>query len=918
MGRNRGKFSFPMPGRRTQKQAEQDDGASSIPSIPSTPSMPEWSSRSRLDEPSSKAHRLLGTSDTIHRTTTKMPTSPGYMSITVSEASFGSEIGDKASRTATDYNGLHVRPDMSRRSSSNVMGRTYSNDGRRGSDQSTASHLQPQTSDSTLRSHYDPKSSPLSISQQTSNSAVRDMALRRGKPQVVTNYNNYTASPISPVIMDETRRKENRKSKPARLDLSKLFPKPKGGAGPDTSNALFSPTKIVNSPAAMSMTSDYFPRPMTREPTPNPRGQVRLKTTSRRPGDMPLTPSSPVRQFQRDQYDNGKIHVRRPPKGVQHWFDALDDDSDEALEHVAVPIFAPTAVHPVATPKGPLRRIATSQARPDATPPHQALRKQHLKPMVTRHDTFTHDDLVDVNRLNSPSQFSLASTKTKESTLSKSNLQDSSILSFSSSEDEDEDSHITACRVVVRRSLDIDDASDIVIGQAQAFEVRPHRRPSAGGVSTLSTSTNAATIQVMYSPEPTFLPSHYPRSSHFSGSRRSTHIKQPSVIHEDEDIRPNTAVNMPLSPSTYSAMSARTSASEPKPQTNGEHKLMAVTAEEEALLELMRRKRASMAKKNTTPAELPTEERNKRHKTPPKIVRSPYRTSGFLAEASPVRVAEAMTTRKESAIALSPLLLSPRGRQRNTDHSDNEQSQLRDSSASDAWSEHHNRETLPHHIPTPSEFSPIDLFSPASLIPTASCASPSTTNHPTPPLSPITPGLRTFESDIHVKVANSDTSNDSDEVIAQETGIIDTIPNGVKSPKPANDISAHRRRRTASSGAAISLITPTANRPADVTLDKPSSTDPAGAKLPQKSDKRMSRFILSTDGNSRSRHSSSHSSSSQQSLQSRSSSTLEKKLAHRVSSRQSRAMGIPGDAYGQRDSVSNDVLAAWGDLGGTY
>jgi hypothetical protein len=910
-----------MPGRRTQKQTEQDDGASSIPSAPS---MLDWPSRSRLDEPSSKAHRLLGTSDTIHRSTTKTPASPGYMSITVSEASFGSEIGDKASRAATDYNGLHIRPDISRRSSSNVMGRTYSNDGRRGSDHSTASHLQPQTSNSTLRSHYDPKSSPLSISQQTSNSAVRDMALRRGKPQVVTNYNNYTASPISPVIVDETRKKENRKSKPARLDLSKLFPKPKGGACPDSSNALFSPTKIVSSPAAMSMTSDYFPRPMTREPTPNPRGQVRLKTTSRRHGDMPLTPSSPVRQFQRDQYDNGKIHVRRPPKGVQHWFDALDDDSDEALEHAAVPIFAPTAVHPVATPKGPLRRTATSQARPDATPPHQAMRTQHLKPMVMRYDTFTHDDLVDVNRLNSPSQYSLASTKTKESTLSKSNLQDSSILSFSSSEDEDEDSRITAHRVAVRKSLDIDEASDIVIGQAQAFEVRPHRRPSAGGVSTLSTSTNAATIQVMYSPEPTFSPFHHPRSSHYSASRRSSHNRQPSVIHENENIRPNTAVNMPISPSTYSATSARTSASEPKPQTNGEHKLMAVTAEEEALLELMRRKRASMAKRSTASGDLPAEEPDKRHKTPSKNIRSPYRTSGFLAEASPVRVVEARTTRKASTIIPSPLLLSPRGRQRKTDHEANEQSQLRDSSASDAWSEHHKRDTLPHHIPTPSEFSPIDLFSPASLMPTAGCVSPTTTNRPTPPLSPVTPGLHAFESEINVKVANSDTSNDSDEVIAQETGIIDTVPDNVKSPKPVNDISAHQRRRTASSGAAFSLITLSPNQPADVTPlpdftpPKPSITDPAVAKLPQKSDKRMSRFIFSTDGNSRSRHSSTHSSSSQQSLQSRSSSSLEKKLAHRISSRQSSAMGMTIDAYGQRDSVSNDVLAAWGNLGGTY
>lgn len=906
MGRNRGKFSFPLPGRRTQKQAEQDDEASSIPS---TPSMPEWPSRSRLDEPSSKAHRLLGTSDGIHRSTTKMPASPGYMSVTVSEASFGSEIGDKASGTAADYNSLHVRPDISRRPSSNVMGRAYSNDGRRGSDHSTASHrLQPQTSNSTLRSHYDPKSSPLSISQQTSDSAVRDMALRRGKPLVVSNYNDYTASPISPLIVDETRRKDNRKSKPARLDLSKLFPKPKGGAGQEATNTLLSPTKVVSSPAAMSMTSDYFPRPMTREPTPNPRAQVKLKKTPRRHADMPLTPSSPVRQFQRDEYDNAKIHVRRPPKGVQHWFDALDDDSDEALEHAAVPMLAPKAVHPVTTPL------------PDATPSRHATRTQQLKPMVTRHDTFTHEDLVDVNRLNSPSQFSLVSTKTKESALSRSNLQDSSILSFSSSEDEDEGSRTTDRRVAVRKSLDVDETSDVIIGQAQAFEVRPHRRPSAGGVSTLSTSTNAATIQVMYTPEPSFSPFHYPRSSHYSGSRRSSHNRQPSVIHEDDDVRPNTATNMPLSPSAYSAVSARTSASEPKPRTIGEHKLMEVTAEEEALLELMRRKRASMARKNTVPTDLSTREPDMRQKTPSQNPRSPYRTSGFLAEASPVRVVEARTTRKAHATTPSPLLLSPRGRQRKTDHEANEHSQLRDSSTSDAWSEHHDGDTLPHHIPTPSEFSPIDLFSPASLIPTASYTSPMPIDQSTPPLSPITPGLRAFESEINVKVANSDTSNDSDEALAHETGVIDTIPDGIKSPKLPEDISTHQRRRTASSGTNLIFSNPLLeSTPALAISPQPTTaTEPPVPRLPQKSDKRMSRFIFSTDGNSRSRQSSTHSNSSQQSLQSRSSSSVEKKTVQRTSARPLGVTDLGGNAYGQRDSVSNDVLAAWGSLGGTY
>lgn len=869
----------------------------------------------------------------MYRATSKQsaPASPGYMSITVSEASFNSQADDKTSGAATDYNAYSTRPGMSsRRPSSNIIGRTYSGDGRRGSDHSTASHpLHPQTSNSTMRSHYDPKSSPLSISQQTSDSAVRDMALRRGKPQVVTDYNHngYAASPISPVILDEARRKEQRKSKPARLDLSKLFPKPKAGDGQAYSNALLSPAKMVNSPAAMSVTSDYqFPRPMTREPTPNPRGQVKLKNTSRQPTSVPHIPSSPVRKFQRDEYDNAKVHVRRPPKGVQHWFDALDEDSDEALASNP-PIYAPKAVRPNVIPKVPVRKISTGRLAPDtATQPMS--RPQRLS-AAGRKDTFTHEDLIDL-QLDSPSQVSLQSTKTKASALSKTNLQDSSVLSFSSSEDEFDGTRPKAHRIAVRKSLDMnDDAGEIVIGQAQAFEVRPHhRRPSA--MSTRSTSTNAATIEVMYTPEPPFSPFHYARSSNYSGSRRSSHARQPSVIPEGDDdvIRPKTAINMPLSPSAHSVRSARTSASEPKPRSDGSRKLMAVTPEEEALLELMRKKRAAMGMKDVTQPDLATEEQSKSHKTPIESSRHHYRTSGFLAEASPVRVVEAQGTRRASAIAPSPLLLPPRGRPLKAHYDANlGPSQLRDSSASDAWSEHHSspasRAAIPHHLPTPSEFSPLDPFPPSSPVPAASLA---TTDRASPLPSPITPGLRAYEKDVNVKVASSDTSNDSEEVSILDTGVIDAPSESVKSSTSSHDMSSHRRRRTASSGADVSFPAPPTHGLTDLTpvsensSRPPSIVEPPVPKLPTKNSKRMSGLTLLTSGSSRSRQGSMHSSHSQSSLQSHTSSFIngaEKRNSKRVS-HQSSATSMNTATKGKRSSVSDDVLAAWNSLGGTY
>jgi hypothetical protein len=941
MGPSRGKFSFPVPGRRSKKKTDKDDDASSKHS---NPSAHEWPSRH--EESSSKAHRVLGTSEPIYRATSKqsVPPSPGQMSITISEASFGSQHNYQP--PGMDHDGYLSRPAVSRRPSSNVMGHAYSGEGRRGSDYSNASRrLHPQTSNSTMRSHYDAKSSPLCISQQTSDSAVRDMAWRRGNSQLVPDYNSngYAVSPVSPGIQDETRRKDQRKSKPARLDLSKLFPKPRGGEGSAHSNALLSPAKMVNSPAAMSFTSEYqFPRPMTREPTPNPSGQDKPKKLQRKQASAPPTPSSPARKFERDQYDNAKVHVRRPPKGVEHWFDALDEDSDEVPE-AAAPIHAPKAVRPYGAPVVPTRKASLDRLAPD-TSAKQTSRNHYLSP-AGRNDNFTHEDLIDITRLTSPSQYSLQSTKTRESTktkesaLSKTNLQDSSVLSFSSSEDEGEDNRAAPRKMPVRKSLDInDDAEEIVIGQAQAFEVRSQRRPSAAQMSMRS-STSAATIEVMYTPEPPFTPLSYNnnnnRTSSYGGSRRSSHVRQPSVIHEDDDYRPKTAVNTPVSPPARSVRSVRTSTSEPKPRSDGTHKFMAVTAEEEALLELMRKKRAAMGMGPVPQATPAPEEQEKRYKAPIEAPHRPYRTSGFLAEASPVRVPEQKATKKSSAITPSPLQLAPRGRPLKAHYdASHGQSQLRDSSTSDAWSEHHSspasrpasRVTIPHQLPTPSPFSPLDPFPHSSPVLTASMTSPTTTEHPSPLPSPITPGLRAYEEELNVKVASSDTSNENDDLPGLETGVLDALPERVKSHNAPRDDSTHRRRRTASSDADVSFPVPPTHGLTDLTpVSEASSRAPSiiePPRLPTKSSKRVSGLTLLTNNMGRNRQSSVNSSHSQASSRSIASSLpngAEKKTSRQVTRQSSSgSMSVRSSVKSKRNSVNDDVLAAWSSLGGTY
>ncbi|PSN61069.1 hypothetical protein BS50DRAFT_164385 [Corynespora cassiicola Philippines] len=950
MGRHRGpKFSFPIPGRRPHTKVDPDAHEGPHPTS-SIPSASEWSPRVNEPSPSSysKAERLLGTAGLPFRPSSRQaslpPPSPGYMTITVSEASFGSEPDDKASSTVVEDTNLYPtkRPSMIHRASSNILGYAYSADGRRGSNGSSSSRkLHPANSNSTMRSHYDAEGSPLYISQQTSNSAVRDGALRKGKPQItsVHGYDSHVPSPLAYGTADEAK-KQNRKSKPPRLDLSKLFPKPKPAAGPEYAGALLSPNKLVDSPTAMSIASDYFPRPMTREPTPTPKGQAKLTKRQQLPTSQVPRPTSPIRLHKRDMYDNAKINVRRPPQGIQHWFDAIDDESDGQSEEERTPLHAPRPIHPRRPPLAPLRKSSLGRLLQEDMAPHTmqysyAAESKSSKKEHNIHRRFSGAHMESPSQTSTQSQVSLVSNKTKESAFSRSNLQDSSVLSFSSSEDEDDDHTPEAGKFPVRDSLDIsEDHGEIITGQAQAFELRPRnaRRPSEGKISLLSTSTNAATIEVMYTPEP-FAPTQFPRS--YSSSKRSSHVRHPSVILENEHARPHTSTNRPKSPST-SMRSARTSTSEPRIRSE-QHKLMAVTAEEEALLEMMRRKRAAMAKQNSSEGHHSAFLHETHEIAPPESnVNKTRRTSAFLTMetpvASPVRLVNTKASRKSFAGSASPLLVPPsRGRPAKADVNAGT-SILRDSSSCDTRSDRlaaspSSHISLAHQLSPPPEFSPLDPFpSPAR---TASIASPTTTDLPSPLPSPVTPGLRHGESDVDVKVASSEPScnGDNEEMAVLETGVIDPPSGSIKPDEShASGVSAahHRRRRTASSDADITFPMPKALENHDLTpvseasSRTPSIIDPPHSlpKLPRKSSRRKTSLTVSTSFPTKSRHSSvasTHASSPVTAPHERRSSRILSRgnSIHSIN-RESVSIG----SASTRCSVSEDVLAAWGSLGG--
>ncbi|KAF1350750.1 hypothetical protein BDV97DRAFT_155349 [Delphinella strobiligena] len=70
--------------------------------------------------------------------------------------------------------------------------------------------------------------------------------------------------------------------------------------------------------------------------------------------------------FDRNATENAKIHVRRPPKGVKHWFDALDDSDDCDFPEVvqAPPEHVTTATFRPSLGPGRLRVAPTSRISP--------------------------------------------------------------------------------------------------------------------------------------------------------------------------------------------------------------------------------------------------------------------------------------------------------------------------------------------------------------------------------------------------------------------------------------------------------------------------------------------------------------------------------------------------------------------------
>lgn len=521
------------------------------------------------------------------------------MSVTISVAGSDSVKGEDEvrSRTSTPGDNAQTRPPLPQNQpSSPLLGHSFTaaTEDRKSGSIMSSPRARYSPSSSSMQSYYDPAKSPLAVSQQTSASSARDMALRKGLPTV-----------SSPLARDESQRSslvkvdsvidqecsEPAKRKPPLIDLSTLFPKPQ-----PTDPAIHSPHLITKTPSQMSLISSNHKSTSGR---PKWFGWDRKKT---RPLDVHDSQKLPSISPPADEMAPYKLHVVRPIKAADNWFDGAEGDvalDTFSLGPVENDTIRPQSPEPLPSSlkagyedlsrdwqnrsrKSSLsnfsQRSVSSQCTasfrldPNPTPFHP----QH-RPLPSNCEVRSNPSTA--------SRKSGLSGHDRRDTLSGMDLLNQSVLALSSSEDESEESasrEIQARRHRIRDSIDRADKGEEPI-LSSAERVTTLRPKPVVNVRTRRRSRSSGSASEVVPPVPA-LPIRPTLSPRVSSMKWQEHTNIRLALDQYAD-----SGTVDFEPPTSSRLSSQL-----KPDNSRASRIMAVTPEEEKLLEGMRRKRASI------------------------------------------------------------------------------------------------------------------------------------------------------------------------------------------------------------------------------------------------------------------------------------------------------------------------------------
>ena len=583
------KFSFPRPGRKNL--AETDFSPGSITTLNTI------HDDSPLSGPGAKAERVLGSSVPAGPISQPSKTSkkplrkiPSFMSVTISDVD--SELATP--KDGFPFPGMPSSREGSRRPSyslrhqpsSPLLGESFAKVSPATDSLSESPSPRPHFygSSSTLRSHYDPTKSPLCVSQQTSASSARDMALRKGLPQISSPLSNDVTEKVSPSALDSDRCHVEETEVGcglARSGTADLFPscQPPSGSALATKPGLGSPSQRAFPRHSISKTnsrSGWWKKKMAPEDNSRKLHQPPIKNPTLNQYDL--------------QFASIKTNIKKPQLGTQNWVEGVADDHNHVRD---LGYEQGTKEQEYQGSSWSKHLNEPGQGIPEEDKAVEATSASYSV-QYSEHDVeYNVSSMLQLTSetRKSPSQGSRTikpRVRSKSLSSVKTDLQNQSFLELSSSSDEESDGSVSEAHAHRRHRIrdSIDQAAigdDVSVYSAQ--RVIPVRPKPVVNNSPRKLARASETI-----PPVPKIPARPQLSQRVSSMKwqESAAFKNLAKKNLDRSISSAGA-------SVNSQSSSRLAASESLSAKIGQSsKLMAVTPEEEELLEAMRKKRASM------------------------------------------------------------------------------------------------------------------------------------------------------------------------------------------------------------------------------------------------------------------------------------------------------------------------------------
>ena len=348
------KISFPLPRRPSASPSTATPGS-------------QYSNQSNHDDspiihPGTKAERTLGTSEPERPERKKKPSrkerkqlgkSPSFMSVTLSEIdgepAHGSDGFPFPGMLTPSERQLPPTRYPGRKGSSPLLGELFANGLSNGGNATTSTSPQARRAGSatTLRSHYDSTKVPLPISQQTSASSARDMALRKGFPPISSPSDFRKVDGIEPPkpgishgrnVSEES--KVSRTSKVSGGSIKKISGTPRRRPSVTDPPTLYPDADRIFRPVSPphALINSTLPKTLPLNDPP-----ARLKWWQRKTSSPKISPAMPSDDNQNvdafeENFSSIKVNVKKPKLGKtgnRNWFDGLEDDEQtlEDLEH---------------------------------------------------------------------------------------------------------------------------------------------------------------------------------------------------------------------------------------------------------------------------------------------------------------------------------------------------------------------------------------------------------------------------------------------------------------------------------------------------------------------------------------------------------------------------------------------------------